>query len=77
MMTVREAQQRISLNNMCWSRMDGEWRITYPEYRFNAARMEATAYYTEDNEDAALTAAAMRRSMDAKAGVNMRGRMSA
>ena len=64
-MTVNEARQRISLNNMAATRVDGEWRITYPEYRNNPVRQEATAYYTDDNEDAALTAAAMRRSMDA------------
>lgn len=61
MMTSAETRQRIAMNDMCCGKRDGEWRISFPELQRNPARAEATAYYTDDNEDAALTAAAMRR----------------
>jgi methylphosphotriester-DNA--protein-cysteine methyltransferase len=58
-MTVREAKQRMQCNNMHLSMQDGEYRVTFPE--MSAGRAEQAAYYTDDLEDAVLTASDMRR----------------
>jgi hypothetical protein len=59
MMTVRECYQRIRANGMGVTRHNGEFRVFLPELHGDA--QERSAYYTDDAEDAALTAGAMRR----------------
>lgn len=65
MMTQYEARQRCAANNMAirFTRT-GEARISFPE--LTGVRNEATAYYTDDLEDAALTAGAMRYRLKGK-----------
>lgn len=62
MLTQREARQRCAVNRMRFSRVEREFRVSFPEDTGN--RNEATAYYTDDLDDAVLTAAAMRRKRD-------------
>lgn len=61
MMTVREAMQRVAQNNARIQRFNGEWRVTLREWPDYARKTEDKAYYTDDLEDAVLTASAMRR----------------
>lgn len=61
MMTQQEARQRLNLNGMTLHKRDGEYRVNFIE---NAR--EATAYYTDDLEDAVLTGAVMRRRLTIK-----------
>ena len=57
MMTVHEARQRMRVNNMVMRNTGhGDYRVNYAE-----RDVEATAYYTDDLEDAVLTAGRMRR----------------
>lgn len=42
------------------SRVDGEWRLVCNEH-MNTRHEEPCAYYTDDNDDAYMTAVAMRR----------------
>lgn len=60
MITQSEARQRCAVNAMAFRRVHtGEYRVSFPE--LTGQRNEATAYYTDDIEDAVLTAGAMRR----------------
>ena len=63
MMTVREAMQRVAQNNARIQRSaGGDWRVTLNEwYMFAEAEAGRKACYTDDLEDAVLTASAMRR----------------
>jgi len=58
MMNAQEVRQRCAVNRMACRWSQGEWRISFPE---DGSRAEKTAYYTDDNDDAAITAGAMRR----------------
>lgn len=60
MITMREARLRLAVNNMRIVCRDGEYRVSYAEL-MGGDRDEASAYYTDDLEDAVLTGAAMRR----------------
>jgi hypothetical protein len=60
MLTVREATERNRVNNIHLSRRDGEYRVTLRELH-GTPKGERIAYYTDDLEDAVLTAAAMRQ----------------
>lgn len=66
MMTQREARLRCEVNNMHIRFDRGEARVSFPELANNSVRSEATAYYTDDLEDAVLTAGAMRRRLGGK-----------
>jgi hypothetical protein len=58
MMTQAEARQRLSINRMSLRRSPGgDWRVAFADIRDN----EASAYYTDDLEDAVITGADMRR----------------
>lgn len=61
MMTRREAQERANQHNarIVWLRDWQEYRVTLNEW--NHIDREAKAYYTDDLEDAVLTAGAMRK----------------
>ena len=61
MMTVREAMQRNTLNNVRLQRRDGEYRVTLSEWPDYLRTTEDKAYYTDDLEDAVLTGGAMRQ----------------
>lgn len=63
MITEREARQRCAVNRIHFSKYDGEYRITPAEYRGKQA--ESAAYYSDDLDDIVLTAAAMRRNLNA------------
>ena len=52
-MNVKQTLDAIRATGATVSRKDGEWRVNAPK------GTEATAYYTEDAEDALLTAQAM------------------
>jgi len=58
MMTQRECRQRIAVHGMGVSVAGNEFRVFFPEHRGDA--QERSAYYTDDAEDAAITAGAMR-----------------
>jgi hypothetical protein len=61
-MTVREAKQRMAINNMTLRNTGhGDWRVNFVE-----ATDDKSAYFTDDLEDAVLTGAAMRRHRVAK-----------
>lgn len=62
MMNRREANQRCEVNaaRLTWLNDSQEYRVTLNEWR--GKEVEAKAYYTDDLEDAVLTAAAMRKS---------------
>ena len=68
MITVRECYQRIAVHGMGVTRQYGEFRVFFPE--LPQAAQERSAYYTDDAEDAALTAGAMRRRAKANQGRN-------
>lgn len=65
--------QALEQHNMRITRKDGECRVSYPEDMqdglFGNRREEASAYYTDDVEDAYFTAIAMRKSRDKMPGV--------
>lgn len=64
MVTMREAKQRLALNGMSFRKTEyGDFRVAFAEVRDN----EASAYYTDDIEDAVLTGAAMRRRLQSAA----------
>jgi hypothetical protein len=58
MMTLTEARQRLSLLGMRLTRRDREFRVAFAELPYSKA--EASAYYTDDLEDAVLTGGKMR-----------------
>jgi hypothetical protein len=58
MITQFEARQRLTLNRMSLRRTPaGDFRVAFADRRDD----EASAYYTDDLEDAVLTGAMMRR----------------
>jgi hypothetical protein len=60
MLTIREARTRCAVNAMRLQRTDcGEFRVSFAE--LTGAAAEPSAYYTDDLDDAVMTAAAMRR----------------
>jgi hypothetical protein len=61
MFTVTEARQRLSFSGMRLTRKDAEFRVAYAELPYAAA--EASAYYTNDLEDAVITGSKMRATM--------------
>jgi hypothetical protein len=61
MMTMTEARQRLTMSGMRITRRDREFRIAYAELPYSKA--EASAYYTDDLEDAVITGAKMRHTM--------------
>lgn len=62
MVTHREARQRLALHHMSFRRTDaGDFRVAYAELPYSKA--EASAYYTDDLEDAVITGAKMRHTM--------------
>ena len=71
MMTMREARQRLSLHTMQLSVVQDscpkEYRVSFADVSYKTA--EASAYYTDDLEDAVLTGASMRRRKDIPNGV--------
>lgn len=71
MMTMREARQRLSLNDMQLSTVTGscpkEYRVAFAEVGWQQS--EKSAYYTDDLEDAVLTGADMRRRKDMYRGI--------
>lgn len=63
-MTVSEAMRRMEVNRATMRRTDGNERVVYLN-EWTKAEREAKGYFTDDLEDAVLTAGAMRRSQDA------------
>lgn len=60
MITYSEMRQRLAFNRMTFLVIQGgEFRVNFME-----RDVEATAYYTDDRDDAVLTGAAMRRRKD-------------
>lgn len=61
MINFREARQRLSMYNMHIGREGAgtDYRVSFAELSRDKA--EASAYYTDDLEDAVITGAAMRR----------------
>lgn len=69
-MTKAEANQRAAVYNATirWDRDYRQYRVALDEwYLLPRYLFEAQAYYTDDLEDAVLTAGAMRKEADAKA----------
>ena len=62
-MTFKEARQRAELHNASIYKTSwGDYRVLLNEWqKLNPKRREELTYYTDDIEDAALTAGAMRR----------------
>lgn len=60
MLTVREAMQRCTINQVRIKRtgFGGEWLVTLIEW--TAKQRDAMGYYTDDLEDAVLTGAKLR-----------------
>lgn len=63
MLTMREAKQRMSQHNarLQYDKYTREYRVTLNEWPMYRVSTEERAYYTDDIEDAVLTAGAMRR----------------
>lgn len=55
-MNVKQTQAAIRALGLSAVRIDGEWRINFPALPGASHDREATAYYTEDNDDALGTA---------------------
>lgn len=64
MVSFYEAKQRCTQNQMRLQRIDREFRVTPMELNPSSTRAELIAYYTNDLEDAFLTAAQMRRQLN-------------
>lgn len=62
MFTQNEARQRCYINRMTFHRRDGEYRVAPQE--LHGDDQERAAYYTDDLEDAVLTAGMMRRNLN-------------
>jgi hypothetical protein len=58
-MNSSETMKAIKALGLTVARTDGEWRINYTKLPGMTHDREATAYYTEDNDDALGTAKAM------------------
>lgn len=58
-MNQRETKKAIEAFGLTASKTDGEWRINFPKAKGASHDQEATAYYTEDNDDALATAKVM------------------
>ena len=63
MLTYHEAKRRCGDNQMRLQFYDGEYRVTPFEYAPNSPTAERIAYYTDDREDAVITASQMRRAL--------------
>ncbi len=61
--TLRYAQVRehCEMHRMNVVRLNGRYRITFPEHMNNSKLEESNAYYTDDGEDAVIQAGKMRR----------------
>lgn len=60
MMTRAEARLRMQEHGASYTFRDGEYRVTLNEWPAHLVSTEERAYYTDDLEDAVLTAGAMR-----------------
>lgn len=58
--TARSVRDVCEQHRIAVSKKLGEWRLVLHEF-VGTKRAESTAYYTDDNEDAILTAIRMRR----------------